>query len=76
MGEPLGEDTPWARRLITVEFAHVQTQDDLPSLHRQIPDRAGVSAMDPVSARSTDWTRRSTHDAFTREDQVFVFLLR
>lgn len=42
----------------------------------QILDRAGVSTMDPVSSSPTDWTRSSTHDAFTREDQVRVLLLR
>jgi hypothetical protein len=74
--ESLDEDTPRTGRLIAVKLADVQMQNDLPGLHRQILDRAGVSAMDPVSSSSTDWTRSSTRDAFTSEDQVLVLLLR
>jgi hypothetical protein len=74
--ESLGEDTPRTARLIAIKLADVQMQDDLSGLHRQILDRAGVSAMDTVSRRSTDGTYSSLRDAFTREDQVLVLLLR
>ncbi len=36
LGQSLGEDAPWTVRMITVELADVQMQNDLQVLNRQI----------------------------------------
>lgn len=67
-----GEDAPRTVRLVAVELPHVQMQDDLSRLHRQILDRAGVSAMDAVSSSPTDGTHSRTPDPLTCQAQARV----
>ncbi len=68
LGEPLSEDAPWTVRLITVELADVQLQEDLHILHRQVPDRALIAALDPMSGSATHRTRGARRHPFTGED--------
>jgi len=70
LGEPLGEDAPRTVRPITVELADVQMQEDLHILHRQVPDRTLIAAMDPMSGSATHWTKGARRHPFTGEDQT------
>jgi hypothetical protein len=70
LGKPLDEDVSWTVRVITVELAHMQMQDDLHILNRQIPDRALVAAMDTASGSATHRTEGGTGHSFTGEDQA------
>jgi hypothetical protein len=70
----LSEETLRTGRLIAGKRADVEMENDLPGLHRQILDRAGVPAVDSVSSRSTDGTRSSPRDAFTPKDQTRFLL--
>jgi hypothetical protein len=70
LGESFGEDAPPTVRLITVELADVQMQEDLHVLNREIPDGALIAAMDPMSGRATHRTGRALSHAFTGEDQA------
>jgi hypothetical protein len=49
---------------------HVQMEDDLHVLNRQIPDRALIATMDPVSRGATHGTKRGKDDPFTDELQT------
>jgi hypothetical protein len=70
LGEPFSKDAPWTTRLITIELANVQMQDNLHVLKREIPDRAFIAAMDTVSQRSTYRAEGGRSDPFTDEDQT------
>jgi hypothetical protein len=70
LGEPFGEDAPRTVRLITVELADVQMQEDLHVLNREIPDGALIAAMDPMSGSATHRTGRARRHPFTGEDQT------
>ncbi len=70
LGEPFGEDAPRTVRLITVELADVQMQEDLHVLNREIPDGALIAAMDPMSGSATHRTGGARRHAFTGEDQT------
>ena len=70
LGKPFGEDAPWTVRLITVELADVQMQEDLHVLNREIPDGAVIAAVDPMSGSATYRTGRAQRHPFTGEDQT------
>ena len=70
LGEPFGEDAPRTVRLITVELADVQMQEDLHVLNRQVPDGAFITAVDPMSGSATHRTGGALRHPFTGEDQA------
>ncbi len=45
-------------------------QEDLHILNRQVPDRAFIAAMDPISGSTTHRTGDARRHPFTAEDQT------
>jgi hypothetical protein len=70
LGKSLRENAPRTARVITVELADVQMQDDLHVLNRQIPDRAFIAAMDTTSGSCTHGTRGGPRYSLTDEHQT------
>jgi len=70
LGKSLDEDASWTARMVTVELAHVQMQEHLHVLNRQVPDGAFIAAVDPMSRSATHWTAGARRHSFTGEDQT------
>ena len=70
LGQPFGEDAPRTVRLITVELADVQVEENLYVLNREIPDGALIAARDPMSGRATQRTGGTRCHPFTGENQT------
>src|SRR5262245_52584055 len=68
--KPFGENAPLTLPMITVEFPHMQMQEDLHLLNRQIPNRALIAAMNTMSDRSTHRTASRTRYSFAGENQT------